>query len=220
MGNLYGSEVYTGLKKDGNTFDIEVNGEFIRGSKGEPTGLIFVTRDITERKQTEERLKMSEENFRFLVETVKDAIYEIDMKGIIKYVSPAIEKIVGFKPEELIGSSFFTHLYPDDVPVLMNALSNLGKVDSSQLEYRYITKDGQLRWVSSSTTPFIRNGVVVGGTGSLTNIHERKLAENEILKLYRAIEQSPVSIVITNLDGNIEYATQKSLKQPDIRSKN
>jgi PAS domain S-box-containing protein len=212
QGEFGGAEVYTGRRKDGSCFDIEVNGEFIRDIQGEPTGWIFVTRDISERRKTEEKLRKNEENFRFLVETINDAIYEIDKSGIVNYVSPAIEKILGYKPEELIGTNFFTYMYPEDVPILMKALSTLGEVDSSHLEYRYITRDGQVKWVSSSTSPIKIDGVVVGGTGSLTDINGRKLAENEIRKLSRAVEQSPVSIVITNLEGNIEYANPKVLE--------
>ncbi len=103
-------------------------------------------------------------------------------------------------------------MYPEDVPILRKALSILGEVDSSHLEYRYITREGLVKWVSSSTSPIKKDGVVVGGTGSLTDITDRKLAENEIRKLSVAVEQSPVSIVITNLDGNIEYANPKVLE--------
>ncbi len=209
-GEFFGAEDYTGVRADGSNFDIEVNGEFIKDAEGQPTGLIFITRDITERKITEERLKKSEETFRYLVETVNDAIYEIDNSGIIKYVSPAIEKIVGYSPDELIGKNFFGYMYPDDRPILMEALSNLADRDSSFLEYRYITKEGKVRWVRSSTSANIRNGVLIGGTGSLTDINDRKLAEDELRKLSRAVEQSPVSIVITNVDGDIEYANPKA----------
>lgn len=209
-GEISGAEEYIGLRTNGTTLDIEVNGEFIRDAEGNPTGMIFITRDITERKRTEERLKKSEETFRFLVETINDAIYEVDNQGIVNYVSPVIQKIVGYTAEELIGKNFFEYMYPEDRPILMNALANLGSNDYSYLEYRYITKDGEVRWVQSSTSPIIRDGVMVGGTGSLTNIHQRKLAEQELHKLSRAVEQSPVSIVITNLDGSIEYANPKA----------
>lgn len=205
-----GIEEYKGIRSDGSLLDFEVNGDIIRDSDGQPTGMVFVIRDITERKITEEKLSKSEETFRHLVETVNDAIYEITSEGIINYVSPAIERIVGYTPDELIGRNFFQFMYPDDRPILLEALQKLGDKDFSYLEYRYLTKEGQIRWVRSSTTPILKEGNVVGGTGSLTNINELKLAENELRKLSRAVEQSPVSIVITDLDGNIEYANPKA----------
>ena len=205
QGEFFGAEEYMGVRVDGSNFDIEVNGEFIKDAEGKHTGMIFITRDITERKITKEKLKKSEETFRYLVETVNDAIYEVDNSGVIKYVSPAIEKIVGYTPEELIGKNFFEYMYPDDRPLLMEALTHLADKDSSFLEYRYLTKEGKVQWVRSSTAPNIRNGVLIGGTGSLTNINDRKLAEDELRKLSLAVEQSPATIVITDLNANVEY---------------
>lgn len=210
QGIFRGATEYIGRRLDGTLFDIEVNGEFIRNSQGEPTGLVFVTRDITERKTVQARLRQNEENFRYLVETINDTIYEISVDGTIAYVSPAIEKMLGFTPAELIGECFFDYMLPDDVSVLKKALSQLGTKDNSYLEYRYQTKTGKYKWVRSSTTPIYDDGVVIGGTGSLTDIHDRKIAEDELRKLSRAVEQSPVSIVITNLDGIIEYANPKA----------
>lgn len=207
---LFGADEYTGVKSDGTRFDIEVNGEFIRDTEGTPTSFIFVTRDISDRKLIEEKLRKSEETFRNLVETINDVIYEITNEGTIKYVSPAIERMLGYKPDELIGKNFFNYMYEADKQIILERLSTLTERNYSFLEYRYLTKDGQVCWVRSSTTAIIENGKMVGGTGSFIDITERKQAEDELRKLSQAIEQSPVSIVITNLDGNIEYANPKA----------
>ena len=179
-GMFFGPIEYKGIRPDGSLFWIEVSGEFIRNSVGEPEKMIFITRDSTQRKIIEETLKKSEERFRQLVENINDAIYEISSEAIIKYVSPSIEKVVGYKPEELIGRNFFDFMYPDDIPILLNALQNLGNLDYSHLEYRYIAKNGEIRWVRSSTTPIIDEGVIMGGIGSLTNITESKNYELEL----------------------------------------
>ncbi len=209
-GNFFGATEYKGIRADGSIFDIEVNGQFIRDAEGNPVSMIFVTRDISERKKTESMLFRTEERFRKLVENINDAIYEIDNTGTVLYVSPSIERIVGYTPEDLIGKNFFAFMYPDDRPILTEALAHLGQKDFSFLEYRYYAKDGSLRWVRSSTKPIVQNGSMIGGIGSLTDITDRKKDEEELLKLSRAVEQSPVSIVITNLDGNIEYANPKA----------
>ena len=208
-GEYFGSAQYKGLRRDGSTFDIEVNGQFIRRADGQSKGMVFITRDISRRMFIEAKLRRSEENFRHLVETVNDAIYEITSEGIINYVSPSIEKILGYTPEELIRTNLFNYLVPEDKPMIYEALSTLGQVDYLNVEFRVFSNDGQSRWVSSSTTPILKEGKVIGVTGSMTNINDRKLAENELRKLSRAVEQSPVSIVITNLKGNIEYANPK-----------
>ena len=71
-------------------------------------------------------------------------------------------------------------MHPDDMPVVMNALANLGNKDFSYLEFRYIHKDGTPHWVRSSTNPLIRDHRVVGGRGSLTDIHHRKIVEEQL----------------------------------------
>lgn len=57
QGEFSGAFEYTGLKSDGTLFDIEVNGEFIKNSSGEATGLVFVTRDFSERKLVQARIR-------------------------------------------------------------------------------------------------------------------------------------------------------------------
>lgn len=187
-GDMRGVDEYTGVRSDGSIITIEVNGDFIRNSEDQPIKMVFVARDISDRKQAEERLVKSEETYRRFVETINDAIYEVSNDGTIIYVSPAIERIVGYKPDELLGKNFFAFMYPDDRPILMEALQSLGQTDFSHLEYRYITKTGDVCWVRSSTRAVYQNGVMVGGNGSLTNVNDRKLAELEILKLNNTLE--------------------------------
>ena len=166
--------------------------------------------DITDRKLVELALQKSEETFRTLIETINDAIYEVNIEGIIRYASPAIEKILGYKVEELTGTNFLDYASPEDRPSLIDILATLEEKDLSNIEYRFVARDGQIRWIRASTSPVFRDGRMIGRTGSLTDINDQKLAEEELRKLSRAVEQSPVSIVITDLDGNIEYANPKA----------
>ena len=135
--------------------------------------------DITEQKLIEQALQKSEETYRNLVERINDVVFEVTTEGIIKYVSPAIEKILGYKAEELTGENFFEYMYPRDKPWVVEALKNLTN-QASYLEYRYYQKDGSVRWVRSSTKPLIVDGIIVGGIGVLIDINERKLAEEEL----------------------------------------
>lgn len=133
--------------------------------------------DYLEIEEKKAELIKSENKYRKMVETINDVIYEVTPDGTIKYVSPAIERILGYKPEEITGANFFSFMHPDDRPVLMTALTQLADTDSSYLEYRYCRKDGEIRWVRSSTKPIFENGKLVGGRGALYDIHERKMAE-------------------------------------------
>ena len=209
LGSLLRAEEYTGIRSDGTLFCIEVNAEFIRDPEGNPASMLFITRDISERKQTEEMLQKSEEKYRNLVERLNDVIYEITDESIVTYVSPAIERIVGYTPLELIGRSIFEFMHHDDIHRIKRALSNLGKRDIPYQEYRYLTKNGSIVWVRTSTTPIYEDGRMIGGTGSLTDITERKLAEEKILKLNRLYSViSHVSQIIIHVRDKSELMNE------------
>jgi len=209
-GQLEGPGEYRGWRSDKTSFDIEVNGDFIRDESGTILHMIFIVRDISERKESERKLREQEEIYRKLVETINDVIYEISPEGILRYVSPSSTRLLGYTPEEVIGTNLLDYIHEEDKPHIIHALGDIIHRDYSYLEYRYYTKDKKIRWVRSSTTAIIQNGILTGGTGSLTDITDRKMAEDALNKLSRAVEQSPVSIVITNLEGNIEYANPKA----------
>ncbi|MDD4991786.1 MAG: PAS domain S-box protein [Paludibacter sp.] len=181
---------YKGVRADGSLFDFEINSEFILDINNNPVQLLLIIRDITNRKLLEQQLKKTEENYRNMVERINDVVFEVTIEGTIKFVSPAIERVLGYTTQELTGKNFFSYMYPDDIPYLSSALADLANRDSSDLEYRYYKKDGTVRWVRSSTKPTFEDGVMVGGIGVLIDINERKLAEASLRKSeekYRSI---------------------------------
>lgn len=201
-GVFTGAEEYKAIKADGTIFDVEVNGDFIRDDKGNPLYLIFITRDITERKAIEEKIRQNEENYKKLIENVNDVIYEISLNGEIVYVSPAIETIMGFKPEEVVGRNIFELSYGEDIENIKNSLENINQKFYTAIESRAVKKNGQLCWIRTSTSPILKDGKIIGGTGTLTDISDRKLAEiarrDVEEKFSKAFEMAPYAITITN----------------------
>lgn len=206
-------EEYNGLKFDGSLFPIEVNGQIIRNKAGIPERLIFVTREISERKRVLEELQHSKEVFQQMVETINDVIYEVGLDGIIQYVSPAIVKILGYTSEELIGTNFFEIMHPDDVPILQQALVKLGDVNYSFLNYRYLCKNGDIHWVRSSTNPIYKDGKLIGGRGSLTDIHDQKMTDLELERnkerLENLVNTQTNYVVRTDMEGYFTYVNNK-----------
>ncbi len=180
--NLMGAEEYVALRQDGSTFDVEINGEFVRDEHGKPQKMIFVTRDISDRKMAERKLHHSEEQFRHLVESIKDVIYEIGANGTVNYVSPSVNQVIGYEQDEVIGHSFLEYVHPDDKADLMNAFLNLESRKYPYFEYRYIAKNGSIHWVRSSTTAIIKDGKMIGGNGSMTDITEWKMTNVALAK--------------------------------------
>jgi len=117
---------------------------------------------------------------------------------------------LGYTEVDVLGKNIFEFIYPEDLDFVQKSLASIENRKDKYIEYRYVAKDGSVRWVRSATSPKYEDGILIGGTGSLTDITDKKLAEIELRKLSEAVKQSPVSIVLTNLDGNIEYANPKA----------
>ncbi|CAA9459132.1 MAG: diguanylate cyclase/phosphodiesterase (GGDEF & EAL domains) with PAS/PAC sensor(s) [uncultured Rubrobacteraceae bacterium] len=100
-------------RKDGTTFPVEVHvGAVDYGGK---RMILASARDITERKQANEALRKSEERFRSLVQNATDHVAVIDANGTITYESPSVERVLGYKPEERIGTNAFDYVHPEDL---------------------------------------------------------------------------------------------------------
>jgi PAS domain S-box-containing protein len=216
-----GSGEYKGVRGDGSLFEIDVNGDIIEDETGNIAELIFVIRDISEKKSLEKQLKKSEETFRNMVEKINDVVFEVSQDAVIRYVSPSIRKVLGYSPEEITGKNFFNFMYPDDRPALMEALATLNSRDSSHLEYRYFKKDGTIRWVRSSTAPVFKDGKFSGGIGILTDIHERKIAENAIIaseeKYKSLINSSDAAIMMIDRNGYYLYMNEVATKPFNLK---
>ncbi len=164
-------------RKDGTKIIVEASASLIRDAQGEPIGFRGVVRDITERKQAEEVLRESEEKYRQLTEEINDTIYTLDKDGTVTYVSPVIEWLSGYSPSEIRGRSFAQFLHEEE---LLHVIEDHGQTlsgHSTEGEYRFRTKSGEIRWAGISNRPIFAGDRVVGARGTITDITKRKLAE-------------------------------------------
>ena len=107
--------------KDGRCFDRFSSP--LRGQNGENFGRIWYFRDVTDRKKAEESLGKSEEKFRGIAERSLDAIFVTDLQGTITYISPAVEKMLLYEREEMVGRGFFSFLPQDEAARISQALA-------------------------------------------------------------------------------------------------
>ena len=168
--------------------------------------IVGIGSDITDRRQTEQALLESERLFRSITEQISEVVFVNNSIGEVSYVSPIVETITGYKPEELIGHVFFEYLAEEEIPraieIFTDAMSR--QLTNQIVEFTYRKKNGSLFQAEIHSQYFNDNGSS-GVIGLLRDISERKLIENRLLKLSTAIEQSPAVVVITDLLGNVEY---------------
>jgi PAS domain S-box-containing protein len=152
------------------------------------TIIAAVVRDISDQKQTEKALKKSEEKYRELVENINDAIFSLDADGTITYISPAIRKISGYTPDELMGKHFTKFVYPEDMDFLIKRYNELLAGKIMPLEYRLERKNGNPCWVRTYSRP-ISEGNSQKLFGIITDISKQKKAEADLKKAYDKLEE-------------------------------
>ncbi len=170
------------LCKSGSSIWAEVAISLIRAGDGEPQGVIGVTRDITERRRVQDALKESEEKFRELVEHSIDVIYTIDFSGVLTTISPAVERIMGYRPEELIGKNISQFLSGESLERVTAEISK--KREQTETDALY---EVQLRALDGSYKPFevnsrlrLREGRPFDILGIARDISERKHVEEAL----------------------------------------
>ena len=189
---------------------------FLSGSSiiynGRPAGIISII-DIDEKKKAENDIEDERRLLRTLIDNLPDPIFVKDQycrKVIANYADVAN---IGFKTEaevigktdlELFSGEIGLRGHLDDLRVIQR-----GETVSNRQEVFY-SAEGKKRWLLTTKVPiFDKDGNTTGLVGIGRDITEIKNAEEQILKLSMSIEQSPSTIVITDVDGNIEYVNPK-----------
>ncbi len=139
--------------------------------------------DITERMQLEEALHSSEERFRSLIENATDVIAVIEPDGRFKYVSPSVTRVLGYKPQELVGQSVLEMVAPDAADDLSRIIKRVtvstdGLKDSIELSFRAL--DGSLKVVEATTRNLLKVPPVMGILLNVRDITEKKVLQNEL----------------------------------------
>ena len=192
-------------RKNGTSFNVNYTSTPIR-KDGQLVGSVVTFLDVSERKAQEER-------FQTLLEAAPDGMVIVDQRHTIILVNSAAERIFGYTRAELIGRPIET-LVPEGlrerhVPRRDNYLqSPMAREMGAVLDLTAQDKHGRVFPAEVSLSPHTTpDGVVV--MAAVRDITERRKAENEIRQLSMAVDQSPISVVITDSQGRIEYANPK-----------
>jgi len=209
---------YRMLCKDGSWKWVSARGMVVnRAENGRPQRMIGTHTDITERKQAAEAVRISEARLRLLLDSAAEAIYGVDMQGNCTFCNPACLKMLGYQnADQLIGKNMHRTIhykYPDET---------LFPVEECRIYQAFLQGvnthvEGEVFWRADGTSfpvecwshPQFHHGEVVGAVVTFMDITERMEANKKLVKLSKAVENSPASVVITDLNGTIEYVNPK-----------
>lgn len=175
------------------------------------------------RKENEEALIRSEKKYKSVVDNVTEVIFQTDSSGLWTFLNPAWQTITGFSVEESIGKNFLNYVHPEDrqrnqelfVPLIQR------EKQYCRHQIRYLTKDGSCRWIEVfARLTLDGNDNIIGTSGTLNDITTRKIQEDEIRKLSKAVETTPTAVLLSDLKGNIVFVNQGLLKVGNYTEQN
>ncbi len=191
-------------RKDGKIIDIEISVNYLNIDEGQ---LCVFVRDITERRQAEEALKEREKRFSDIVENTLEWIWEVDTKGKYIYSNPVVEKILGYKSEEILEKHFYDFFLSEERKELKKAVFEAFAQKQPIKEFinRNRCRDGKTVELLTSGVPVIdEEGNLLGYRGVDTDITERKRAEEALReseeKFSIAFRSSPNTMAITTVN--------------------
>jgi PAS domain S-box-containing protein len=163
-------------------------------------GAVVTHTDVTQRVLAEQRLKESEQHYRALIENEVDIVTILDKNGDIKYESPAIQQILGYSTEELIGKSVFNLIHPADMPAVRAAFSEVlvTHEPSKPLEFRFRHKDSGYRVVESVARNLLTIPAIGGVIVNSRDITQRRRAEAALRRRDAALQLSHARIRALN----------------------
>jgi PAS domain S-box-containing protein len=215
---------FTFLKKNGTSFIAEANAALVEDAYGKPKAIIGILRDITERKNSEDAFRESEELYRKLITTSPDIVAVSNLEGIITDVSEQTIKLFGYKSAaELIGQNGFNLIAPEDrQKVIKDSREVINGRFTINREYIAIRKDGS-RFIIETSGAIVRDaqGKPKAFISTSRDITERKRMEEELKKyrehLEQLVEERTRELLKTQKEvKTLRQQIQQSKKYPEI----
>jgi PAS domain S-box-containing protein len=210
------------LHQSGQYVWFEVKGKTLISREGEKKSLLF-SRDITERKESEKKLKESEKRYRNLITNLSDTVIKLDAKCNILYANPQVFDVTGYYPNEIAGSRLFSIIHTNDTSRVAHEIEDAFKSKQRMItEFRIKRAQGDIGTVSVKGVIIEDDSLPAGDPEKITmnclmrDITKELAADEERKKLYNQIKSLNME-----LEGKIQARTLeleetlKALKQSE-----
>jgi len=209
------------LRKDKTSFDAEVSLNCFES--GDRQFIQAIVRDITEQKQADEELRESEGRYRLIAEKMNDIIWTTDLSLHSIYVSPSVEKVLGFTMEERMFQNPADQMTPESFVRATEILAKELERDldpgidpdrTIKMDVEYYHKNGSIIWCENIVGALRdEKGTVTGIHGVSRDITERKRADealqHEKQRFHNLIHNAPFGMLLIDKDGIFNYANPK-----------
>ncbi|UCF40061.1 MAG: PAS domain S-box protein [Gemmatimonadota bacterium] len=171
-------------------------------------------RDVTQRREAEERLHASERRFRRMVENSWDVFAMVSSEGAFEFISPSVKRVLGYDPADYVGRPIFEFVHPDDVlklgEALRDILSEPGR--SVSVELRGRNASGEWRWLDAVGTNLLDDPAVGAVVGVFRDKTERRRTEEALRSVTEGVSGATgkeffhsLVVMLTQVLG-VEYA--------------
>ena len=183
------------------------------------TSIVNLHREIAERHKAEKSLRKSENRFEEVAENSGDWIWEVNAEGLYTYSSPVVEKILGYKPQEIVGKKYFYDFFAADVKEKFKeaALQAFARQESfGGFVNPNVHRNGSVVILETYGKPVIdEKGNLCGYRGADRDITDRKKSEEAMQRLNEELERTVEKLTIANREiADFVYAAAHDLKAP------
>ncbi|MEW6112660.1 MAG: PAS domain S-box protein [Thermodesulfobacteriota bacterium] len=193
-------------RKDGTIFPAEVSSAIFPNANGEQRTSMSI-RDVSASKKAEEALRQSEQKYRLIVENMHDVVYQTDMEGRVILGSPSSKLLLGYAPEELVGTKLSAlYAVPEERNRFLKLLTESGSVTNFEAEL--MRKDGSRVWVSTNARLLTdEKGKAIGVEGVTRDISARRRAEESLReseeRFRLAFENANIGVCLVTPQGRM-----------------
>ena len=208
------------IRKDGSKYWANVVTRPIFGVGGKPEGFSMVTRDFTQRKNAEETISEQQQFISRVTDAMGEAVYVVNQDGLLIFMNPEAERLLGWKFEEIKSRNMHTVLCPSTVDgqsikledSLVTKSINKGLVLHSNDRF-YTAKSGRVFPISMSTSPLRNGDKITGCVVTFRDIEKEKLIEDTLKRsasrMRELLQISPMAVCIASIKtGEIVFANK------------